>query len=37
MAVAKEKAEKIDVKMSISFVDSGVNQVVFVRMDGTWL
>ena len=34
---AKEKAIEIDTKMNISIVDSGANQVAFVRMDGAWL
>lgn len=34
---AKAKAVEIDTKMNISVVDSGANQVAFVRMDGAWL
>lgn len=34
---AKAKAQEIDTKMNISVVDSGANQVAFVRMDGAWL
>ncbi|WP_209400579.1 heme-binding protein [Pseudozobellia sp. WGM2] len=34
---AKSKAEEIDTKMNISVVDSGANQVAFIRMDGAWL
>ncbi|WP_026752792.1 heme-binding protein [Sediminibacter sp. Hel_I_10] len=34
---AKAKAIEIDTKMNISVVDSGANQVAFVRMDGAWL
>lgn len=34
---AKAKAQEIDAKMNISVVDSGANQVAFVRMDGAWL
>lgn len=35
--IAKAKAVEIDTKMNISVVDSGANQVAFVRMDGAWL
>lgn len=34
---AKRKAEEVDTKMNISVVDSGANQVAFIRMDGAWL
>ncbi|MGJ8592964.1 MAG: GlcG/HbpS family heme-binding protein [Aquaticitalea sp.] len=34
---AKEKAVEMDLKMNISVVDAGANQVAFVRMDGAWL
>ena len=34
---AKSKAEEIDTKMNISVVDSGANEVAFIRMDGAWL
>ena len=34
---AKEKAMEMNVKMNISVVDEGANQVAFVRMDGAWL
>lgn len=34
---AKEKAIEMDLKMNISVVDAGANQVAFVRMDGAWL
>src|SRR5690606_8429561 len=37
IAKAKAKAVEIDTKMNISVVDSGANQVAFVRMDGAWL
>lgn len=37
VAKAKDKAEELDTKMNISVVDSGANQVAFVRMDGAWL
>lgn len=37
IAKAKTKAVEIDTKMNISVVDSGANQVAFVRMDGAWL
>lgn len=36
-AAAKRKAEEIDVKMNIAVVDSGANEVAFVRTDGAWL
>lgn len=31
------KAKDIDTKMNITVVDTGANQVAFVRMDGAWL
>ena len=34
---ARQKAKEIDTKMNISVVDSGANQVAFIRMDGAWL
>lgn len=34
---AKEKAIEMELKMNISVVDAGANQVAFVRMDGAWL
>lgn len=34
---AKEKATEMELKMNISVVDAGANQVAFVRMDGAWL
>lgn len=34
-AIAKSK--EINTKMNISVVDTGANQVAFVRMDGAWL
>ncbi len=34
---AKEKAVEIGTKMNICVVDSGANQVAFIRMDGAWL
>lgn len=34
---AKSKAEQLKIKMNISVVDTGANQVAFVRMDGAWL
>lgn len=37
IAKAKAKAVEIDTKMNISVVDSGANQIAFVRMDGAWL
>ena len=37
IASAKKKAMEIDTKMNICVVDSGANQVAFVRMDGAWL
>lgn len=37
LQAAKKKADEMSVKMNISVVDSGANQVAFVRMDGAWL
>lgn len=34
---SKAKAKEMNVKMNISVVDAGANQVAFVRMDGAWL
>jgi len=34
---AKKKAVEMGVKMNISILDNGANQVAFVRMDGAWL
>ena len=34
---AKEKADKMGVKMNIAVVDSGTNLTAFARMDGAWL
>ena len=37
IAAALEYSEKKSYKMNICVVDSGANQVAFVRMDGAWL
>ena len=34
---AKEKAIEMELKMNVSVVDAGANQVAFIRMDGAWL
>jgi len=34
---AVKKAIEIETKMNICVVDSGANQIAFVRMDGAWL
>lgn len=37
ITACKEKATEMGVKMNISVVDAGANQVAFARMDGAWL
>lgn len=37
IAAALEYSEKKSYKMNICVVDTGANQVAFVRMDGAWL
>jgi uncharacterized protein GlcG (DUF336 family) len=34
---AREKSEKLNVKMNIAVVDAGANLKAFLRMDGAWL
>lgn len=37
LAAAKAKAEKMNLKMNISVVDTGANLTTFARMDDAWL